>query len=218
MRTIVLSGFRAFGNYPVNPTEVVANQLNGCVLSGFVVRSMTFQSLIPQNDNGAILMEFARCFHAAAIISIGMASEKKGLCIERVAVNRIYNDKYCAGLNNTPVDGCRGYGEKLEADLSQWNIGSFRHICVSENIPVSEISEDAGGFCCNHLMYQVLAAQTAWQNLYKVPFIFLHVPCCPEAVCDSDSFTKSGKITMTTEKILRGLELLVGHSHIDPTE
>ena len=215
MKTVILSAFKAFGDYPVNSTEVIAKQLNGEVFSGFKVRSAIFSASIPQNDHGVILRGLVGRFGAIAIVSMGMASEKKGLCVESVATNRIYNEKYCPRLNGTPVDGHMRYGELREVDLLQWNISAFQRACRSEGIPVTEVSNDAGGFCCNHLMYQVLVAPIVWRGFRNVPFVFLHTPCSPEAVPDRDSFVRAGKITMTTAQITRGLELLLKHSSLD---
>lgn len=213
MKEIVLSAFGKFGSYLVNPVEVVAKKLHGKTIAGFKVNSIFFEATIPEENRGKKLLAFAQNVNASGIISLGLASDKKGLCVERVAVNRVFNLKYCpAALNNTPVDNHRPYEEKLELDPRPWNVGAFQNSCRSESIPVMEISTDANGFCCNHLMYQVRSAQLVSQDWIRIPFIFVHAPCSLEAISDPEMFAKAGKTTITIDKIIRGLALLLGHS------
>jgi len=215
MKTILLSAFKAFGDYPTNPTEIIANQLAGCIFSGFRVSATTFEANIPTENRGKIILEIARDINATAIVSMGMDSSKRGLCVENTAVNRVLNEKYCLrSQNNTPVDTSRPYGERLTIDLSRWDIVSFLRTCRSRKIPVMEISENAGAFCCNHLIYQVCVEQLAWHDQLRVPFIFVHTPCSPEAVPNRNSFAEAGKVTITVAEIMRGLAVLLEHSLI----
>jgi hypothetical protein len=43
----------------------------------------------------------------------------------------------------------------------------------------------------------------------KIPSIFIHIPCSPEAVSDPCAFMLSGKSLMTVEDVAIGLETLL---------
>lgn len=210
MKRIILSGFRPFGDYPRNTTELVAQTLHGTSIPGFEIQAIVFDATIPEENRGVVLFQEAELLGGQAVISLGMASEKTGFCIERVARNRIANGKYCtAAQNNTPVDSQRRYNEEMFLGLEPWRLNDFRQSCKEMRIPVMPDSANAGGFCCNHLAYQARVAQVnsrAWNN---IPYIFIHIPCSPEAVPDMKEFHRQGKITMSVEKIIEGIHALI---------
>lgn len=208
MKTIIVSGFRRFGAYRCNPTETLVEYLAGETLAGYRVITALFDATIPTDDRGANLLFTAYQFDACAIISLGVDSQKRGLCIEREAKNLVLNAKYCPPeLQNTPVDATRPFGEKLELDENPWRLRRFERLCSEESIPV-EISHDAGGFCCNHLAYQVCAAQNRG-ILRTMPFVFVHVPCSPESIPDIGAFVRENKTTMTIPTMEAGLKNLL---------
>jgi pyrrolidone-carboxylate peptidase len=208
MRTIIFTGFRPFGTYKANATGMVATQIGGTKMGGFKIASVLYETTISKKNRGAELFAYAKLTNAAAIVSMGMASEKTGLCVEAVAVNRIYHSKYVTGEdNNKPVDASRPYLENLGLDLAPWNVDAFSNRCRAKSIPVMAPSSESGGFCCNQLMYQYRVEQLTRGR--QIPFIFFHVPCCPEAVSDPIAFAEAGKVTMETSKIIWGLEVLL---------
>ena len=210
MKTIVLSAFKTFGDYVANPTEIVARHLHKTTAGEFVIHSILFDANIPKRNRGADLFSAAQKLHASGIISLGMASEKTGLCIECVSTNKIHNLKYCpTHLNGTAINRDRPYEESLHMDLQAWNIELFKKSCAEKNIPVMEDSTDAGGFCCNHLAYQSRVAQMNSDAWSRIPFIFIHTPCSPETLSDIQTFYSTGKVAMSTDKIIDGIKLLL---------
>ena len=174
-----------------------------------MARPTVFKACIPGEDRGLYLLREACSSGASAIVCLGMGSLKKGLCVETHAANLIDNEQYCPPeLNKKPIDPNRPYGEKLRVDLSPWNIDRLRATCVSAEIP-TEVSADAGGFCCNHLMYQICRAQSAAPAYQKVPWIFIHVPCCPEAALPTTDYLYGRKTVMSVTSIISGLEILL---------
>ena len=212
MKKIVLSGFGLFGDYLVNSSEKTAIYLAKNPPAGFQILPIIFEANIPQTNRGKELLEHARIFEACAIVSIGMASEKRGLCIEKWAVNLINNPRYCpSAINGTSIDKTVPHSKKIETDLVPWNLDAFLKTTETEGITV-EHSINAGGFCCNHLAYQVRSAQL--QESDSIPYIFIHVPCCPEAIKNPSDFFHTGKVTMTVNKIARGIELLLTSANL----
>lgn len=209
MRAILLSGFGRFGSYRANLTELVANQLHGQEISGFHVNSIVFECLIPQIgcNRGQALLEYARNTNSCAVVCLGMASEKTGLCLETATHNKIQS-KYCSEeMNGTPINPDLGYDANITLETCPWNVGAFISECKRQNVSIMPPSTDAGGFCCNHLMFQLAMLQRS--GLLRIPFVFLHVPCSPEAVTDQETHRGSGKILMPTEEVVKGIGILL---------
>lgn len=185
-------------------------------VGGFRVYSMVFPATVPSNeDRGAMLLYFARSIQAVGVISLGMASEKTGLCVETVATNKVDNSKYCSPeQNGTAINPRRPYGEKAPLSLGPWNLPGFRATSARHGVSVMPDSNDAGGFCCNHLAYQTVSAQLfrgAWSD---IPFIFMHIPCSPEAISDIEAFRSARKVAMSVDDVIAGLDILLAKSFI----
>lgn len=212
MKTIILSGFGTFGNYPANTSEIVARALHAHTLGNYCVRSEIFPATIPSNNRAQLLREKARWTtirgdKVHAIVSLGMSSSARGLTIETLAQNRVDDTRYCTlDQIGTLVDSRRPRDEVIPIHLGRWNIQHFQTRCVHENLPTALNTTVSGSFCCNHLMYQMCV----FQKSETIPWIFIHLPCVTESVPGSlDEFTKSEKIVMPQEEIIAGLELLV---------
>jgi pyrrolidone-carboxylate peptidase len=209
MKRIILSGFGAFGNYKSNLSQTVAEKLDGKVIGDYKIKSLIFSAKISKNDRGEILFEMARMFRAVSIISLGVASEKKGFCIETKVRNLFGNEKYCPGeLLNKPINPARETGEELKLDLRPWNINNFRDCCREAGL-ATDISKDCGGFCCNQLTYQARLSQLTMLPERNISFIFLHIPCAEEDVPDAKEFSGQGKITMDAKTVTNGLSILI---------
>jgi pyroglutamyl-peptidase len=212
VKNIVISAFTPFGAYPANTSQLVAESLGRSGVSGFALTVVIFSATIPREDRGRILVDRALLEGASGIVSLGMASEKKGVCIESCARNAVDNMKYCPPeLQKTPVDVHAVYGARLPLDLTPWNIPAFEASCRDEGIAV-EHSTDAGGFCCNHLAWQTQRAVA--QSGERISYAFIHIPCSPEAISDLAEFETSGKVSMSVERTARAVELLLRHAAI----
>lgn len=206
MHTIVLSGFRPFGSYRENLSEIVVNELSGTTFAGYRIESTVFDATIPNGNRGEELLSIARRHQARGMVSLGIDSSKSGICIETIATNRISNAKYCPPhLEGSLIDEDRAYAAPLLMSLRPWNLKRFRIGCDEEDVPVTALSHDAGGFCCNHLMYQVTKAQMQRPKEERIPYLFLHLPCSPGAISDQRAHGQSGKITMDSHTAIRGL-------------
>lgn len=210
MAHLVVSGFDRFGPYRENPSEIVCGRLNGRRLLGFEVTSQVFRCEIADHDRGRQLLGMAAELGARGIVCLGVASEKTGLCVESKARNGIDNQKYCLPEQvGTKVDASAEYGATVDVDLAAWNFGPFRDRCIAQGVPVMELSIDAGGFCCNQLLYQLTSARLGGIKDLATPYIFIHVPCSPESVADSATFKAGGKVLMSIDKVIEGVKLLL---------
>ncbi|MES2215924.1 MAG: hypothetical protein V4481_01350 [Patescibacteria group bacterium] len=216
MKHILITGFGPFGPYPQNCTEIFARRHDGNLLAGYRIHSMVFEANIPDHNRGAQVMAAAQEIDACAIVALGMASTKSGLCIETVTRNRILNEKYCpAALNNTLVDPSRPFNEELELDVRRWDPPTVRQKCFSLGLHV-ETSRDPGGFCCNHLMYQMAVREREIQasegpKARRIPWVYVHVPCTEECLPQNMNGSRP-KTVLTFEMLEKGLRLLIGNA------
>lgn len=209
---ILITSFGRFGRYKANSSEIVAKALarKGRLGSCWVVCE-TFPADIPSYDRGRAVLDLASQEEADAIVMLGMASDRYGLCIEPRAVNRIFHPVYCPSeINDTPVDKNLELGHELQDDIEWWNPEYFVNSANISGIRVLW-SVDAGGFCCNHLLFQVLMARRTDPERYgRIPSIFIHLPCTPETLPETkDAFRAEGKVVMEIDGIIQGLEILV---------
>ena len=213
IKTILISGFGVFGNYRSNLSETVAKTLDHHSLGNFRFVSVLFVAEASKRNLGEMIFNQARVYGASAVISLGIASEKKGICVETKARNLFLNEKYCPELMGKPINPNRNIAEELELDLAPWNINQFCDRCSSAVLSV-EVSRTCSGFCCNQLAYQARAYQLEAFSNQTIPFIFLHIPCAREDVPDIMEFTSQGKIVMTEDEVVAGLSILLDGSNL----
>ena len=70
------------------------------------------------------------------------------------------------------------------------------------------MSDDAGTFCCNALMFRTLLSLQ--KNECDIPYLFIHLPCSKEAVKDIPNFDKT-KDFMSLEKLEKVLAVILEH-------
>ncbi|MES2087962.1 MAG: hypothetical protein V4467_03125 [Patescibacteria group bacterium] len=216
-KTVLITGFRKFGVYRCNPTETLVENLKGKNLGGFQIfgklfdSSMTVANAGPEGHCGEIISHLVTVFGASAVVSLGMWSTISGIRFESRCSNWVHNDKYCkSGENNRPIVGTRPPKEIIGLDLRPWNIPSIQKKLRRAEIPFeAEISQDAGGFCCNALMY--LASRALKNHRRQVPFMFAHVPCTKEAVkgLSVEQFNPEGKVILTDSELETALLVIL---------
>jgi pyroglutamyl-peptidase len=203
MDNILITGFRPFGNYKVNPTEQFLK--NHSVLGNLRLHSLIFpaRSLVEgAEDFGLTIVETAKALKAVAIISLGMSSAVKGLRIETRAINWSAG-KYCLETEDRQrlnPSFPAWYSKKV--NLAHWDTEEmFKNFGFSSIRFEKRISIHAGTYCCNALMYRTLVALGP---AYQIPYIFIHIPCSAEAVAELDDFDKYKDLidSETLKKIL----------------
>ena len=206
MKKVFITSFSDFGPYPANSSQQVAKCLAGRAdpSFSFEFRTETLPANIPHYDRGTQMLEMAFQHRASAIISLGMSSSKKSLCVETKARNVTNHPVYCSPEENgRPVTNAHPSGATLGIDTRPWNLEAFISNCVAARLPRPEISSDAGGYCCNSMMVQVLTAKAQRPHRYWMPYIFAHLPCTREAMpLGFLKLMKSGKAKPLIQNIL----------------
>jgi len=170
---ILVTGFEPFGGYKKNPTEELVGYINshvkegeidGCVIKGLTLPVTYFKSW-------EILNQHINNFKPDFVISLGYAPNSNQIRIESTANNNdegfLDNDeKSHSGviITNGPLRYKNALPiEKINDTLIKNGFSSY-------------ISNDAGGYLCNHIFYNLMHYGG---NGTKMKAGFIHIPAWP---------------------------------------
>ena len=133
------------------------------------------------------------------VLCIGQAGGRYGITPERVAIN-IDDARIPDNEGNQPID-IPIFADGEPAYFSNLPVKAMVEEIRKEGLPAS-LSNSAGTYVCNHLMYGVL--YTLSKKYKGVKGGFIHVPFIPEQTVD-----KPDKPSMHLGDIVRGLEAAI---------
>ncbi|MGL5346243.1 MAG: pyroglutamyl-peptidase I [Peptostreptococcaceae bacterium] len=193
---VLLTGFDPFGGEPVNPAEeavkMVSEKINGAQVIKITIPTVRTKSV-------KAIEEAIEKHKPDIVISVGQAGGRFDITPERVAIN-IDDFRIKDNEGNQPTDEMI-YGDGQPAYFSNLPIKAMvKH--MNENKIPATVSNTAGTFVCNHVMYGIL-----YMIDKKYPNIkggFIHIPYMTSQVID-----KKGTPYMSLEEIVKGLELAI---------
>ena len=192
---ILVTGFDPFEGEPTNPAiesvKRIDNEIEGAEIIKLEIPTV-FQK------SADVVEAKIREINPDVVLSVGQAGGRYGITVERVAINqddaRIEDNE-----GNKPIDtAIREDG--APAYFATLPIKAMVEEIKKENIPAS-VSNTAGTFVCNHIMYQDLYLAEKYGNI-KAGFI--HVPYLTEQVVD-----KKDTASMSLDDIVRGLNAAI---------
>jgi len=167
MTKILVTGFEPFLDYKINPTMQIVKALNGKKIDSYDIvgriLSVDFQQSAEQ------LKQHIEDVKLQIIISLGLAGGRFKVTPERIAIN--VKDGEPDNNGYTPVDE-RIHEEGADAYLTNLPIRSMVNRLQAEGYP-AEISNTAGTYLCNNIMYEGLAYA---QQHEGVRAGFIHIP------------------------------------------
>lgn len=171
-KKLLLTGFEPFLDFSVNPTKKIAGELNGAVMGDYTVISHVLS--VDFRKAGKQLLQLIEETKPDAIILLGLAGGRFKVNPERIAIN----------VNDGPRDN-QGYKPENEVIQEDGADGLFSTLPISrmveqlqaQGLP-AEISNTAGTYLCNHVMYQAL--HYAKTNNRHLPAGFIHLPASHE--------------------------------------
>ena len=190
---ILVTGFDPFGGESVNPAWEAVSRLPETINGAEVVRMLIPTSF--ERAPRAILEKVKEC-RPDYVISVGQAAGRTAITPERIAINMM-----SASIPDN--DGEQPIEQKIEDNGPD---GYFSLLPVVEMVKAIEaaglpgrISNTAGTFVCNRVMYLVLhACHTEFPEMRSG---FIHVPCIPEQTEKHPEW-----FSLPVEEITRGLE------------
>ena len=194
---VLVTGFDPFGGEKLNPAleaiKSLPSEIQGAEVRWLEVPTVFYKS-------AKILEEEIRIYQPDIVLCIGQAGGRKGLTPERVAINqddaRIQDNE-----GNQPIDRPIQL-DGASAYFSSLPIKAMVQAIKKEGLPAS-VSNTAGTFVCNHLMYQAL--YLVEKKFPHVKAGFMHIPYMMEQVVNRPTTP-----AMSLVDIRRGIEAAIG--------
>ena len=183
---LLLTGFDPFGGEPINPAWEAVKRVSDQVGDVEVVKLMVPTVFYKSIDTVAAAIEKEK---PDAVLCIGQAGGRFDLNPERVAINV------------KPLDG-PVFADGKTAYFATLPIKAMAEEIRKAGVPAS-VSNTAGTYVCNHLMYGVL--YTLANKYPDVRGGFMHVPFITSQVINRKPIAPS----LSLEQIVAGIEAAV---------
>jgi pyroglutamyl-peptidase len=173
MPVILVTGFAPFGGEAVNPSQLIARELDGQIIAGYRVVGAT----LPTEFAGSLpaLAELIQRHKPALVLAIGQAGGRAEISLERIAVNLI-DARIADNAGAQPVDVA--VVEKApNAYFSTLPLKAMLAALRQAGIPAA-LSHSAGTFVCNQVFFGL--AHALQKRRKRVRGGFIHVPYLPE--------------------------------------
>jgi len=189
---ILVTGFDPFGDDTINPAieavKLLPDEINDVEIVKLEIPTVFYKS-------SDVVSEAIKEENPDYVLNIGQAGGRAELTPERVAINmddaRIEDNE-----GQQPIDKVIREDGK-EAYFSKLPIKAMVNYMKEENVPAS-VSNTAGTFVCNHIMYQTL--YLTMEEYPEVRAGFMHIPFLPEQVLD-----RPDTPSMALDDIVRGI-------------
>lgn len=172
MRHILVTGFEPFGGETINPSWEVVKQLEGLIIDD--CRVVTRQLPCVFGESLTVLNAAIDELNPAVVIAVGQAGGRVDITVERVGIN-VDDARIPDNRGQQPIDVAI-VPDGPAAWFSSLPIKAMVAAMREKGIPAS-VSQTAGTFVCNHVMYGVL--HKIGENA-EMKGGFIHIPYLPE--------------------------------------
>ena len=193
---LLLTAFSPFGGEKINPSLEAVKLVKDKILETDIIK-LEVPTVFGKSIK--IVADVIEKEKPDYVLCIGQAGGRYGITPERVAIN-IDDARIPDNEGNQPID-IPVFADGEPAYFSNLPVKAMVEEIRKEGLPAS-LSNSAGTYVCNHLMYGVL--YTLSKKFKGVKGGFIHVPFIPEQTVD-----KPGKPSMSLADIVRGLEAAI---------
>lgn len=190
---ILLTAFEPFGGETTNAALEAVRRVNAP--SGTELHKLTVPTVF--GACVSVVTEAIDGLCPDAIVCVGQAAGRSAITPERVAVN-LMDARIADNAGKQPVD------EPIErgGPAAYFSTLPIKRMCEAIRAKgiAAEVSNSAGTYVCNNLMYGALHALAVRNR--NVPCGFVHVPCTPAQA----ALHKPPLASMETDAIAKGLE------------
>ena len=176
---MLVTAFGPFPGQPVNPSELVVDELAGEEDVVGHVLDVSYERAVSQFDG------LVRMVDPSAVVCLGVAASSAAVRLEAVAGR---HDSSAA----PDVDGVVGGGRRIDTGPAtiptRLDLAAVGAALASAGI-LAERSDDAGGYVCNHLFRHALTHV----DLLDRPVGFVHVPRLGAPGFDGSSSARSSR-------------------------
>lgn len=197
MKKILVTGFDPFGGASINPSFEAVKLLPDTI-GEYQIIKLEVKTIFKYSAEQVI--DAIKTLKPSFVLMTGEAGERDKISIERIGINlddaRI-KDNGGAQPTKSPIakDGADGIFSTIPID-------EIYNELKAANIPV-EISNSAGTFVCNHLLYSTLNFLTTSASFKIIKAGFIHVPLLPKEAAEY------GLKGMEKEKIAQALLIAI---------
>lgn len=191
---IIVTGFDPFGGEKINPSIECVKALPE--IEGVELIRLELPTVF--KESAKRLNEVINDVKPDAVLSVGQAGGRAGITMERIAIN-VDDARIPDNISQQPIDEAI----QLDGEAAYFTTLPIKRIvkAIREAGILAEVSNSAGTFVCNHIMYQALFAATKADKPFKAGF--MHIPFIPEQTTDKPSLpleesTKAVQIAIET--------------------
>ena len=191
---IIVTGFDPFGGEKINPSIECVKALPE--IEGVELIRLELPTVF--KESAKRLNEVINDVKPDAVLSVGQAGGRAGITMERIAIN-VNDARIPDNISQQPIDE----EIQVEGEAAYFSTLPIKRIvkAIREAGISAEVSNSAGTFVCNHIMYQALFAATKADKPFKAGF--MHIPFIPEQTTDKpslslDKSTKALQIAIET--------------------
>ena len=194
MRHILVTGFEPFGGETLNPSWEVVKQLEGMTIDD--CRVVTRQLPCVFGESLTVLNSAIDELNPTVVIAVGQAGGRVDITVERIGIN-VDDARIPDNRGQQPIDVAI-VPNGPAAWFSSLPIKAMVAAMRKKGIPAS-VSQTAGTFVCNHVMYGLLHKISERTN---VKGGFIHIPYLPEQAA-----AHAGAPSMATQTVKAALEI-----------
>ena len=191
---IIVTGYDPFGGETINPSIECVKALPE--IEGVELIRLELPTVF--KESAKRLNEVINDVKPDAVLSVGQAGGRPGITMERIAIN-VDDARIPDNISQQPIDEAI----QLDGEAAYFTTLPIKRIvkAIREAGIPAEVSNSAGTFVCNHIMYQALFAATKADKPFKAGF--MHIPFIPEQTTDKPSLpleesTKAVQIAIET--------------------
>ena len=193
---LLITGFEPFDKELINPSWEAVNSLNDNI-DNIIINKLQLPTVFKKSY--IKLFEHIEKIKPDIVICVGQAGGRYDISIERVAIN----------IDDARIEDNEGYkpiDEKIFEDgenayFSSLPIKAIVQELKKFNIPAS-VSNTAGTYVCNHIMYALLYYIN--KNKLNIKGGFIHVPYTTEQIINKPNTPYMDKNT-----IIKALEICI---------
>ncbi|WET39481.1 pyroglutamyl-peptidase I [Citrobacter enshiensis] len=196
MKTVLITGFEPFGGEQVNPSWEVVSRLDNAIIAGCRVVARQLPCVF--GESLTVLNAAIDALSPSLVLAVGQAGGRADITVERVAIN----------VDDARIPDNRGRQPVDEPIVAQGPAAWFSSLPIKAmvaamreaGVPAS-VSQTAGTFVCNHVMYGLLHKLSARS---EVKGGFIHIPYLPEQAA-----AHPGAPSMAAATVRQALEIAI---------
>lgn len=206
MSQVLVTGFGAYGNTPANPAQLTAEALDGRIIAGATVTARIVPNVFFESI--AVTRQAIADIRPEVVVMLGEYPGRAMITVERLAQN--IND--CGRYGLADNAGTVLVGEQTDpAGPVAYHATVPSHAMVvamrEAGVP-ADVSDAAGTFVCNHLMYGVLHHIAT--NALPIRAGWMHLPCLPSvAALERNLGVPSMSVETAVAGVAAGIEAAV---------